>query len=297
MKFSTFTTLTITLALFFSLFLHPAPASAEVQLEIDPSQIKGESVLVKNLTTGDVLFEKDANTSRPLASLSKLMTAITVKKIQEHWAVLPLKIKLISKGGALNEVDAAVKAGGLMKVNDLVSYMLLSSSNFAAYSLTHELIPFSSFMAYMNFTAADIGLENFHFVNGSGLTETGTNMTVDERNSIGSAHDVAKILNKIVVSYPELAKVTRVTDAMITTTSGKKIPISNTNKLLDSLDNIYLGKTGFTDDAGGNLAVVIEKNGQYYGIVVMGSTKEGRFADVTYLASGISSGKGISSGI
>lgn len=253
---------------------------------INEEKIKAESVLVQNLSTGKVLYEKDANSPRPLASLSKLMTAITVKRIQENWTVLPTKISLISDKAGLTEVDRVVKSGGMMKVNDLVGYMLLTSSNFAAYSLSHELIPFPSFMAYMNYIASEIGLENFHFVNGSGLTEEG-NKSIEERNSLGSAYDVTKILNTIRTKYPDLAKITRVTDAMITTSSGKKIPISNTNKLLDSLDNIYMGKTGFTDDAGGNLAIILEKGGQFYSIVVMGSTIDGRFDDVSYLAEGI----------
>lgn len=261
--------------------------------QINAAKIKGGSVIVQNLTTGKVLFERNADEARPLASLSKLMTAITVKKIQENWKILPTRIQLLSKLG-LSEVDRAVRGGGYMKINDLVSYMLLSSSNNAADSLTHELIPFSSFMAYMNHTAQALGLENSHFVNGSGLTEESSAkksnaLSILERNSISSAKDVLKILNEIVKSYPELASITRVSGAHVTSTSGKKIPITNTNKLLDSVSNIYLGKTGFTEDAGGNLAIVIEKNGYYYGIVVMGSTIDGRFEDVSYLASAINS--------
>ncbi len=259
----------------------------ERQLTIDPTQVKAKSVLVQNLTTGEILYERDADTPKPLASLSKLMTAITVKKIQKNWKILPEKVKLISNAVALTEVDRAVKQGGYMKIDDLVTYMLLSSSNFAAYSLAHELIPFTSFMAYMNFTAKEIGLEHSHFVNGTGLTESPKGMKIDERNSIGSAKDMAKILDHILKTYPELAAATRISDAYIETTSGKKIQIANTNKLLDSLDTIYLGKTGYTNDAGGNLAIVIQKNNQYYAIVVLDSTVADRFTDVSYLASAI----------
>lgn len=262
-------------------------SSQYLQNKIDINKIQAEAVFVQNISTGEILIDKNADKPRPLASISKLMTAITVKKIQENWTYLPEKIKLVSNGTGYTEADLTVKSGGLMRINDLVSYMLLTSSNFAAYSLTHELIPFSSFMAYMNHTASEIGLENFHFVNGSGLTEENKQLSIEERNSIGSAKDVAKILKKIVDSYPELATVTRATDAVITSTSGKRVQISNTNKLLGNMDNIYLGKTGFTDDAGGNLAIVIKKDDQYFAIVVMGSTKEGRFEDVAYIASSI----------
>ncbi len=265
----------------------PTTTPPQPTYAIDPTKVLAQSVLVKNLNTGQILFSRESQRRLPLASISKLMTAITVKTMQENWKTLPAIIRLSPNiGGALTAADRAVKAGGYMKTNDLNAYMLLTSSNYAAYSLTHELIPFSSFMAYMNFTAKNIGLKNSHFINGSGLTEIARNKT--HSNSEGTAEDVMTMLQVFVKKYPELARATRTPDAFIRIhATGEKIPIENTNKLLDSMDNIFLGKTGYTGDAGGNLAIVIQKNDQYYGIVVLGSTAAARFDDVAYLASQI----------
>jgi len=247
--------------------------------------IKGESILVQNLSTGEVLYTKNSEEIRPLASITKLMTAITVMKMKEEWKTLPSSIKIISNGQAYTASDRAVEAGKYMKLESLIRYMLLTSSNFAAYSIAHEIVPFSSFMAYMNFQAKNIGLTNSHFINASGLTEEGVSKEL--RNSVGTAEDVMKILETITFKYPELAQATRITEANVRMPNGQLIPIENTNILLDSMPDIFLGKTGYTDDAGGNLAVVIQRNNQYYGIVVLGSTIEDRFTDVAQLASGL----------
>lgn len=261
-----------------SQFSAQAPAS-DASYNPDPSRILAKHVLVTNLTTGQNLYEKDSSAIQPIASLTKLMTAITVKEIQATWINPPEKIKLIARTAAFTKADLQVSTGGYMKTNDLVSYMLLSSSNFAAQSFASGIMPYTSFISYMNFTAKKLGLNGYHFVNASGLTEkNGTSST-------GSAQDIMKTLVIIMKKYPELAAATRSTGATIKSSAGEVIEIDNTNKSLDTIPNIVLGKTGFTDEAGGNLALVIKRNGQHYGIVVLGSTIDGRFTDVEYLAS------------
>jgi D-alanyl-D-alanine carboxypeptidase len=243
------------------------------------SKILGKHVLVTNLSTGQVLFDRESSVAQPLASLTKLMTAITVKEIYSVWTNPPERIRLISKTGAYTEADRAVAVGGWMKANDLLSYMLLSSSNFAAQSFAEGIMPYTSFISYMNFTAKRLGINNSHFVNASGLTnDNGTSST-------GTASDIMKTLAIIMKKYPELAAATRSEDAVIKSSTGTKVTIDNTNKSLENIPNLALGKTGYTDEAGGNLAVVIKRNGNYYGIVVLGSTLDGRFKDVEYLAS------------
>lgn len=281
---------------------------------VDPTKIKARSVLVKNISTGEILFEKEADKKAPLASLTKLMTAVTVAEIQKNWKSIPSKIKLTSNGETLTKADRSVAAGGYMNISDLVSYMLLSSSNFAAHSLSHEMIPYPSFIAYMNFSAKKIGLENASFVDSVGLpvgeeTKKKTNQSNKQviastvvspatnpstsntsstaKNSEASAKDVSKIMETILTVYPKLAVATQADTAYITVDKNEKIEIKNTNILLSKIDGIILGKTGFTDDAGGNLALVINKNGAYYSVIVLGSTIEGRFDDALYLATEI----------
>ncbi len=69
--------------------------------------------------------------------------------------------------------------------------------------------------------------------------------------------------------------------------TGQSIVVENTNTALDQIPGIILGKTGFTDDAGGNLALLIERGDMIYGIIIMNSTFEERFSDAAYLATQI----------
>lgn len=254
-------------------------AGQSIQTPVDASKIIAKRVLLVNMTTGETIYEKDALTVQPLASLTKLMTAVTVREMYAIWANPPKRIRLISRTSAQTAADRQVAVGGYMKTDDLISYMLLSSSNFAAQSLASGIIDRDSFISYMNFTARNLGLSESRFVNASGLTER------DGSGSTGNAKDVMKLLDIIVKKYPQLATATRSGDALIRTSSGKAIAIDNPNKSLERIPGIYLGKTGYTDEAGGNLALVIKRNGAYYGIVVLGSTIDGRFSDAEYLAS------------
>ncbi len=257
----------------------PVARAAEPVIYPDQARIIGKRVLVANLSTGQVLFDRDSATVQPLASLAKLMTAITVREVYATWKNPPQKIRLISRTAAFTAADREVAVGGYMKTGDLVSYMLLSSSNFAAQSLASGIMPYTSFISYMNFTARKLGIADSKFVNASGLTEKGGS------SSEGTARDVMKILDVIVKKYPDLAIATRSGDATVRSSSGKVISIENTNKSLERISGVFLGKTGYTAEAGGNLALVLNRNGSYYGIVVLGSTLEGRFSDVEYLSS------------
>lgn len=253
---------------------------------VDVSRIKANTVLVKDITNNTVLYEKNTREILPLASLTKLMTAITVREMQKTWRGMPVQIKLISNRQALNSADRKIHTGGYLNMNDAISYMLLSSSNFTAYSLAHQIIPFESFIAYMHFIARNSGATTAQFVNATGLTD------IDRfgihRNSIGSAYDVLAFLETIYKKYPELMQATIQNQAhIIKQSTGEKIVIENTNAALDTIPDIVLGKTGFTDDAGGNLALLIKRDNVLYAVIVMGSTQTDRFLDAVYLASQI----------
>lgn len=256
------------------------------QFIIDETKIKASTVLVKNITTNTVLYEKNASEIMPLASLTKLITAITIRDMQKNWKGLPTLIQLKSNGKAQNAADRKIRTGGYFKIDDAISYMLLTSSNFTAYSLSSQIIPVQNFVSYMNFVAKKNGAKDMQFINATGLTE------VDKlgihRNSTGTASDVLHILETIYNTYPELMSSTVQTQAFVTKQStGQSIVVENTNTALDEIQGIILGKTGFTDDAGGNLALLVERNNMVYSIIIMNSTIDARFSDAVYLASQI----------
>lgn len=256
------------------------------QFIVDETKIKASTVLVKNITTNTVLYEKNAHEILPLASLTKLITAITIRDMQKSWKGLPTMIQLKSNGKALNTADRKIRTGGYFKIDDAISYMLLTSSNFTAYSLSSQIIPVQNFVSYMNFVAKKNGAKDTQFVNATGLTE------VDKlgihHNSTGTATDILTILETIYNTYPDLMSSTVQTQAFVTKQStGQSVVVENTNTALDQIPGIILGKTGFTDDAGGNLALLIQRGDVIYGLIIMNSTIEERFSDAAYLATQI----------
>ncbi len=249
-------------------------------------EVTATSAYVYDPIANKVLYTKNADEVRPIASLNKLMTAAVADTLLSESASLrkPIKVNNFWDG---NKADMALQSGSYWEVDDLITYMLVGSSNKAAESIASNLIPRESFMSLMNFTAKKLGLFNTTFHNPTGLTEQktvrGKKVTVASGHS--TAKEVAHMLWKIIEKHPGLLETTQL--AKVNFSNGiSAFAIDNTNKILNEYP-IVVGKTGFTEDAGGNLVVVLQKSptAHAYVIVVLGSTQEGRFADVAALAS------------
>lgn len=273
-------------------------------------KIEAKSAFVYDPVGNVVLFEKNADVQRPTASLLKIMTAMTADNIL---AVSPkLAEKEISIVDIKNDVpaDFVLPAKSKWLPDSLLQIMLIGSSNKAAETLASQLIPRSSFISLMNYNAKRLGLTSTYFRNPTGLTELGatkkstsvisasatsTEGRLDIAAGVSTARDVAKLLWAGIAENPGLLDVTREDSITIpnkvaqtnrSTKSATSTVITNTNTILKDFP-IRFGKTGFTDNAGGNLAVVLQKDERShpYVIVVMGSTQDKRFEDVSKLAS------------
>ncbi len=287
--------------------LPPVPAPRQF-----PSvELQAASAIVVDLSTGRAFFERDADTARPLASITKLVTAIVASdrldgdapvtiasatETEESVATytVPAQPLLDAEGNpaigengeplfteeqviALPPTTHTVPV--VARVEDAISYALVASSNEAAAALAAAAGPGqASFVAAMNATAGELGARTMTFRNPTGLDEGA------EAGAVGSARDVAAILGYLVKSRLPLIAPTAEVSFSVPTDRGA-IVARNTNLIAGTLPNLVGGKTGLTDAAGGNLAVVIDPGlGQPIAIVVLGSTKEGRFADVQALA-------------
>lgn len=264
--------------------------------------IEAKSAFVYDPVGNVVLFEKNADVQRPTASLLKIMTAITADNIL---AMSPkLAEKQISIVNIKNEVpaDFVLPAKSAWLPDALLQIMLLGSSNKAAETLASQLIPRSSFISLMNYHAKKLGLTSTYFRNPTGLTELGkvkassTAGRLDVAAGVSTTREVAKMMWAAIAQNPGLLDITR--EAAITIpnkvtqtaqTKSKTATtsvITNTNTILKNFP-ILFSKTGFTENAGGNLAIVMQQNERAhpYIIVVMGSTQDKRFEDVAKLAS------------
>ncbi len=250
------------------------------------------SVAVYDPSTKQFIYEKNSTEIRPLASVIKILTAIVAKDFvaSQKYPVNVITLHTIDQN---SKIDRSLKLNEKWNFNELLRFMLTTSSNTAAESLGREIIPYSSFISLMNFKARNLGLNSFKIYNTSGLpiNKIVSKKKVETPGAIGSAKDVALLMATAYEKYPELiGYTTSYQDTFTSKLNGKTVTriATSTNELLaGQLGNILGGKTGFTDASGGNVALVVRTVHGPIIIVVLGSTAEGRFSDAASLASSV----------
>lgn len=243
-------------------------------------ELEAPSVIVYDATHDTILFSKQSTRRRPLASITKIMTALIGRTI------LPFNAPIIFKQTAVTEEpDLDLRLGDTWRAQDLTQYFLIKSSNDGATAVcdavTQQVQKTDSTqncVTLMNQYAKNQGLSSLYFLNPSGL-----DLADKTPSSYGSAYDVAKMLYQAYTSYPTLFGIT--SEPVVTfKTSNYTYKAINTDKVLDDIKTVLAGKTGYTLTAGGNLAIVYEpRPNLHIVIVVLGASREGRFSDMLEL--------------
>lgn len=234
--------------------------------------LQAKAAIVYDLTTGQVLYSKNADAQLPLASLTKLLTVYTALTVLGPDAVVTI-------GQDATQVDAprSFSAGEEFKLGDLARVTLTGSLNDGATAMADaaaaEVGKTNS--EVLGATAATLGLSATYALNGSGLDESTT-----VSGGYGSAHDIALLAGALVKTAPEIALATTGGSASAVSFSGKTHTANNTNPGVLHAPRLLLSKTGYTDLAGGNLALVFDVGiGHPVAVVVLGSTETARFTD------------------
>ncbi len=204
----------------------------------------------------------------PIASLSKLITAIVVREQIDPGMTLTLdhELEVIEPGGTASSTTWTVAAG------DLLFPLLIESNNNAATALASVLGPKEDFIAKMNETAKKLGMTSTHFINPHGLDPT-DDVTPNE----ASAADLERLAEAYFRDYPALLGITKQEQFALWSLDGEVIRrFTNTNRLLDSNNwpaEVLGGKTGYTDLADRNLLLVLrdKKSGGIIYTVVLGT--------------------------
>jgi len=235
-------------------------AEKNLRQELESLNIDAGSIIVVDFNgSPKIVFEKDSGQTRPIASLTKLMTALVVFDLDETYNLS--QIIQVSKQSVDQDGDSSLKAGDKVSVENLLRMMLIESSNDAAYAITQP-IGQEAFVYLMNAKAKEIGLNNTYFINSTGLDPDDP---LKARN-ISTAYDLFKLTEYILQKYPQIFE--------ITTNISQ-----NTNELLEEYPEIMGGKTGWTPLAGGCLIVVTQKpQGDRYISIVLGA--KDRFAEM-----------------
>ena len=214
---------------------------------------------------GVVLASKDADVERPMASVTKIMTALVVRDHVE----LDERVRITESAAATGEAEIGIAAGELWTVEDLLTAVLVRSGNDAAVALA-EYVGGSveGFAELMNEKAAELGLKHSAFVNPHGL---------DADGHYTSANDLVTMA-ALALEDPVLARMARTRMVKFRPDpAGVDRIARSTNKLLGVYPGVVGFKTGFTNKAGKVLVSVLETGDRTLIGVVMNS--QDHFAD------------------
>lgn len=244
-------------------------------------KIGAKSALVFDIKTGEVLYEHNADAKWPLASITKLMTALVAREIVPIESEIPITTEAIAQDG-----ESGLKVGESFSYEKLSDLVLLTSSNDGAFALANyagtlldQDQPATTFVKAMNIRAKEIGLNDTYFRNPTGL-----DLTELESGAYSSASDVAKLMSYIVINYPEILEETTKSSNVVYNESGESHTAANTNVVVNSIPSLIGSKTGYTELSGGNLVVAFDAGiNRPIVVAVLGSTYYGRFNDVLQL--------------
>lgn len=219
-------------------------------------EVSAQSAVVLTADTGAVLFEKDGHTPRPVASTTKIMTALlALEAAQERGDPL---VDLTQEMVAVEGSSMGLQAGDSISLTGLAAGMLLASGNDAANAAALYLEgSLESFAARMNQRAAALGMEDTHFVTPSGL---------DGEDAQGLAHlstayDMALLARAALEDQAFRQLCSSPSLAVAFAEPVKRVTYTNHNKLLTQYPGCVGVKTGFTKEAGRCLVSAAERDG------------------------------------
>lgn len=198
-------------------------------------QTYSRAVLVFDRTSKTVIYGKNENDVRAMASTTKIMTAIILIENADLSQTVEISKNAANTGGSV----VGFKTGDKITLNDLLYGLMLCSGNDAAVQIAETVGgSIEGFAQLMNDKAKELGLENTHFVTPHGLDEEGHHTT---------AYELA-VLADYALNNPTFAKVVR-TKNYTATINGHPKDLRNTNELLGYLHGVNGVKTGFTNNA------------------------------------------------
>ena len=232
-----------------------------------PPPVEAEAYLVQNSGTGEVLAASDEREQLPMASITKLMTALVAL---EH-ASLDDVATISRSTASVGESTINLRPGERVSLRDLIRAALVQSANDAANAIAAFVGRGSvgRFVDLMNERAEELGLTDTHFANPDGL---------DAPGHVSSARDVTK-LARVAMHDPFIRQTVRLVD---TTAAGRRL--HTWNDLLSSFPNLLGVKTGHTNGAGWSQVAAARGGGvTIYATLLGGETRDGRNADLTEL--------------
>ena len=236
-------------------------------------EVDAPSALLMDAATSTVLYEHNAHTQMAPASVTKVMTMLLIMEAIDDgrigWSdTVTASASAAAKGGS----QIYLKEGETMTVEDLLKSIAVSSANDAACAMAEHIAGSeAAFVDMMNDRAKELGMENTHFVNCTGLDDG-----EDAAQHRTTAYDIALMSRQLLVNHPAIKNYTTI---WMDTVRNGTFGLSNTNKLVRFYSGATGLKTGYTSQAGFCLSASAQRDGMELIAVVLGcETSAQRFA-------------------
>ena len=242
--------------------------------------VTAPSVLLMEVSSGKVLFEKDADTKRPPASVTKVMTILLIYDALSEGKIHKEDVVTVSEYAAsMGGSQVFLEAGEEQTVDTLLKCIIVSSANDACVAMA-ELIAGTeeAFVQQMNERAKGLGMKNTVFKNCNGL---------DADGHVTTARDIALMSRELITKYPDVYEYTKIwMDTIIhkTKKGESEFGLSNTNKLIRQYSYATGLKTGSTGEAKFCLSATAQKDGiDLIAVIMAAPDVKARFADAQTL--------------
>lgn len=223
---------------------------------------RASAYIVVDLGGGEVLAEKDSFLRLPIASLTKVMSAVVLLDLSNPKD----EFEVSQKAVLTDPTKIGVAAGQKMKLEELLPAVLMTSANDAAEVIKEGIdknYGDGGFVKAMNYKAEFLGLQNTHFENAQGF---------DNENNYSSAEDLAILANYALENYPIIADIARQDYRFLPADSNhKQFDLYNWNGLLGVYPGVKGLKIGYTDDAKHTTIVVAEREEKKILVVLLGA--------------------------
>lgn len=248
--------------------LAPAQHSLpQALLQNHPTLLHSEIAYVQDIKTGTSIYQKNSNQVRPIASITKLMTALVVLEAQQDLTeILEISSADIDR---LKNTTSRLSVGSKLSRAELLHLALMSSENRAANALGRYYPGgLSAFVRAMNDKARSLGMRQSLFVEPTGLSSS----------NVASPQDLVLLL-QATAQQPLIHEYSTSDKLIVTPKPGRQLVFSNTNRLVQNTKwDIQVSKTGFINEAGQCLVLLTKMEGREVAIVLMNA--QGRYSRI-----------------
>ena len=246
-------------------------------INTEQTLINAPSGLLMEAETGTVIFEKDADTRRSPASVTKIMTLILIfDSLEKGTLGMEDMITTSAHAKSMGGSQVFLEEGETQTVETMIKCIVIASGNDASVAMAEHIGGSEEeFVRQMNERAAGLGMKNTHFVDCCGLTDSADHYT--------TARDIAIMSRELITKYPKILEYSSIwmdTMTHVTRQGTSEFGLTNTNKLLRAFDGCVGLKTGSTSFAKFCLSAVAVRNGiTLISVVMAADDSKGRMKD------------------